>query len=379
MILGAVVIAGLRGGAGAPVLNSAAQAQQPATPASGAKASAGIDLAHVNNDAQMLLAIRPAEVAKVPEIREVLEGADRDGASPFKMLTLDAIEQITLIGLAGVEPDDWDKGAIVVLQFNKPTSFEDVAKTGAWPAEAQRLPGGPATAPGQQAYGVINDRTIVLGSNPMVGKYLANRRKGEPAIAASASWDKVRMGAVVAALDMELIRDQFRNRQPGAPGPEAMLAPIWTDSEYVLSGIIVEGKTVHLRAIATCHDAELAGNVSETVAAAATLARNTMRSARENERDIPAFARFAMETADGLLKTVKVERTDSVVVAQSRRVGCRRPARSNHRGPQRGPTGPVDEQSEADRPRPAQLRRREWRPVSPTRHHGQGWQGEGAA
>jgi beta-lactamase regulating signal transducer with metallopeptidase domain len=318
LIVGAAAIAGLRGGSAASPFDTTATAQQPSAAVDGSKTAAGIDLTHVNNDAKMLLAIRPAEVAKVPEIREVLDGAVREGAGPLKLFTMDGLEQITLIGLPGVEPDDWDKGAIIVLQFNKPASFEDVAKTGAWPSEAQRLPGGPGTAPGQQAYGVIDDRTIVLGSNPMVGKYLANRRKGEPAIAASASWDKVRMGAVVAALDMELIRDQFRNRQPGAPGPEAMLAPLWTDSEYVLAGIIVEGKTVHLRAIATCHNGELAEHVADTISAATTLARNSMRSARENERDIPAFARFAMETADGLLKSVKVERNEAVVVAQTK-------------------------------------------------------------
>ena len=250
-------------------------------------------------------------------------------ASPFTLLTLDGIEQITFIGLTGVEPDDWGRDSrIVVLQFNKATSFEDVAKTCVWFADAQRLPGlasaagEPGAAHVRQAYGVINDRTIVLGSVEMLGKYLANRRKGQPEIAAGAAWDKVRMGAIVAALDMEVIRDQFRNRpaNTAGAGPGAMLAtlaPLWTDSEYVLAGIIVEGKTVHLRAIATCHDVELAEHVAETIAAATTLARNAMRSARENERDIPAFARFAMETADGLLKSVKVERTEAVVVAQT--------------------------------------------------------------
>jgi|GEM_PF-829076 len=329
LIAGAAAIAGLRGGSDTSTFFAAAQAQQPATPASGRKSTAGIDLAHVNNDAKMLLAIRPAEVSKVPEIREVLAGAVRDGASPLALLTMDGIEQITLIGLAGVEPDDWGRDALLVLQFNKPMSFEDVAKAGVWPANAQRLPAGRAGAQGesgappvQQAYTVLGDQTLVLGSVDMVGKYLTNRRKGQPAIAAGAAWDKVRMGAIVAAIDMEVIREKLRKRPANAPnsGPEAMfapLSPLWTDSEYVMSGVIVEGKTVHLRVIATCHNGDLAENVSETIAAATTLARNAMRSIRENERDIPAFARFAMETADGLLKSVKVERNDAVVIAQT--------------------------------------------------------------
>jgi beta-lactamase regulating signal transducer with metallopeptidase domain len=325
LIVGAAVIAGLRGGAAVTPFDATANAQQQATEAGGTKTTAGMDLAHVTSDAKMLLAIRPAEVAKVPEIREALEDADRQRAPLVKLLTLDGVEQITLIGLAGVEPNDWGKDALAVLQFNKATTYDDVAKTGVWPADALRLPGRPAAGqPGatQSAYGVIDDRTLVLGSVELVGRYLANRRKGQPAIAAGAAWDKVRMGAIVAAIDMEVVREQFRKlpENTDRAGPDALLAtlsPLWTDSEYVLSGIIVEGKTVHLRAIATCHNAELAEHVADTVSAAATLARNTMRSARENERDIPAFARFAMETADGLLKSVKVQRSESIVVAQT--------------------------------------------------------------
>ena len=106
----------------------------------------------------------------------------------------------------------------------------------------------------------------------------------------------------------------FRNRVPGGPDEIlATLAPLWTDSEYILSGIIVEGKTVHLRAIATCQDAELAGNVADTVTAATTLVRNMLRSVHEKEQNIPEFARFAMETGEGLLKSAKVERAESMV------------------------------------------------------------------
>jgi beta-lactamase regulating signal transducer with metallopeptidase domain len=316
LVIGAAAIAGLRGGPAA-----SANAQQPAGGEEVNKAGGRIDLTQVSNDAKMLVAIRPAEIAKVPEIREVLEKTAGDGPSPVKLLTMDGIEQITLIGLAGVEPDDWGRDALVVLQFNKATSFEDVAKTGAYPAEAKRVAAVAAagsTDARQPAYGVVNDKTIVLGSAQIVGKYLGNRRKGQPAIAAAA-WEKVRMGAIVAALDMELIRDQLRNRTPGGPDELlATLAPLWTDSEYVLSGVIVEGKTVHLRAIATCQDAELAGNVADTVTATTTLVRNMLRSVREKEQNIPEFARFAIETGEGLLKSAKVERTESLVVVQTK-------------------------------------------------------------
>jgi hypothetical protein len=97
----------------------------------------------------------------------------------------------------------------------------------------------------------------------------------------------------------------------------ASLSPLWTDSEYVLAGVIIDGKTVHLRAIATCHDAKLAENVTDTVQAAITLARNTMRNVQASERDIPGFAQYLMQTSDALLKTVKVVQSETLVVAQT--------------------------------------------------------------
>lgn len=323
LVIGAALIAGLRGGPANSPFDNSALAQQPAAGEPANKSASRIDLTHINNDAKMLVAIRPAEVAKVPEIREVLDKTA--GEPPVKLLTMEGLEQITLIGLPGVEPDDWHRDAILLLQFNKAVGFEEIAKATGLSPESLRLIAPAALGPDDRrpAYGVINDRTLVMGPSRMVGKYLDNRRKGEPAIASGAAWEKVRMGAIVAALDMELIRDQFRNRPANTPGagPEEMLAtfaPLWTDSEYVVSGVIIEGKTVHLRAIATCQDGELAENVADTVSAAATLVRNMLRSVREKERDIPEFARFAMEAGEGLLKAVKVERTESLVVVQTK-------------------------------------------------------------
>jgi hypothetical protein len=321
LVLAALLVVGLRGPAAGP-LGDAALAQAPATPVQPAR-KGSIDLSQVPNDAKMLLAIRPAVVLEVPEIRKALDEAAKGGPSPLKLLDLEGIEQITLIGLAGVEADDWGRDAIAVVQFSKPTTFADLVKVGALPEDAVRVDGRLAVPASVPAYGVVNDRTLVLGSSGQLARYVANRRKGSPAIAAGAAWEKVQMGAVVAALDMELVREQFRQRPAGTPaaGPQesiAALSPLWTDSEYVLAGVIVEGKTVHLRAIATCHDGELAQDVADTVQAAVTLARNMLRTIREQEQDIPAFARFAMDTTDGLLKTVKVERQETLVVAQTK-------------------------------------------------------------
>jgi beta-lactamase regulating signal transducer with metallopeptidase domain len=321
LLLGAAAIAGLRGGPAVSPFDSAANAQSPAGDA--APANNGLDLSFVPNDAAMLLAVRPAELLKAKELREAISDIDRNGPLLVKVFALEGIKQITLIGPAGVEPDDWNKDAVGIVQFAEPTTFDKLAEAGVYPADAIRLPAAVATSLGrQQAYSPLNDRTIALGTADVLGKYLASRRKGQPAIATGPAWEKVRTGAVVAALDMQLIRDQFANRAPNsaAGGPEAMVAslsPLWTDSEYVLAGVIIDGKTVHLRAIATCHDEKLAGNVNDTVQAAITLARNTMRNVQANERNIPGFAQYLMQTSDALLKTVKVVQSETLVVAQT--------------------------------------------------------------
>jgi beta-lactamase regulating signal transducer with metallopeptidase domain len=322
LVLGAALIAGVRGRYDAGVAGSAL-AQAPATPAAEAAAKADIDLAHVSNDAQVLVAIRPAAALALPEIREALAGAASEDVPVVKMLTLPNLEQVTAFALPGVEFDEWLEDSIIVLQFSQPASFEAVVKTGVFPADATRIDGrliAKATGP---AYGVVDERTLALShKSGMLARYLANRRRGSPLIAAGPSWEKVRAGALVAALDMELIRQELREKPPGTPGAaieaqSASLAPLWTDSEYVVAGVIVEGKTVHVRAVATCHDATLAQNVADTAQAGATLARNTLRWVRERERDAPAFALLALDTADALLKSVKIERTEKLVVAQA--------------------------------------------------------------
>jgi beta-lactamase regulating signal transducer with metallopeptidase domain len=324
LLVAAILLAGLRGGSKDSPFDAAALAQAPATPAGATTGQSGIDLSQVNNDAKLFLAFRPTEIAKVPEIREALAGPLREMAAPFTMFSLDGIEQITIVGQGEATHGFGENLQVIVLQFSKPTSFETIAKGGAWQADAvavtARSATGPAGAPPRQAYGVVNDRTIVLGTSDMVARHLTNRRKGMPPIAAGAGWEKVRAGAVVAALDLEVVRELFRQRPQGAPPPDATftaLAPLWTDAEYVLGGILLDGKSVHVRLIATSQDAELAEHVAETSTAALTLARNALRSARENEKEMAAYAKLAAEMAAALLNSVKIQRTDALVVAET--------------------------------------------------------------
>ncbi|MEX2173718.1 MAG: M56 family metallopeptidase [Pirellulaceae bacterium] len=331
LVIGAVLAAGLRGQPAGSPLDAVASAQDTAEDAAKERdapqpTAGNIDLSHVPNDAKMLLAIRPAQLMQHSEVRSALEAATvGSGPALLKLMATKNLRQLTVIGPAGVEPDDWDSDIVVVVQFSEPTTFEAISEAGAWPKGARRLPSDERAsgAAQEKAYAVLDERTLALGSAKVLPRYLANRRKGAPVIAAGEAWEKVKNGAIVAALDMQPIREQFRAARPGsaAAGPfEALtgLAPLWTDSEYLLAGAIVEGKTVHLRAIATCQDGKLAENVADTTQAALTMARNGLRSLREREADIPEFIGVGMEMVEGLLKSVAVERTDKLVVAQTK-------------------------------------------------------------
>jgi hypothetical protein len=277
----------------------------------------------VTNDAKMILAIKPDRVLANEQLRKVVEDASQGMPPVFKMLTMDGLVQVTFIGLPGGEVDDWADDSIVIMQFDKEVTIDDLLKIDPQMRRPKRLPARPGELPqdgdGDEAYGSPDDRTLVLGGDEDLRKYLTSRRKGKPAIAAGEAWEKVKSGAVVAGVDMEVVREQFEKEGPPR-GPEAefqALSPLWMDSEYLAAGIIVEGETIHLRAAVSCSDQELAANVADTAKAAVTLTRNLMRSVRDRERDTPPLAAFLLQTGDGLLKTVAVEQADTLVTAQT--------------------------------------------------------------
>jgi Protein of unknown function (DUF1559) len=317
LLAGAALIAGLRGGPSVSPFDREALAQgQPATASGAANA---IDLRYVTNDAKFLLIARPAQALAQEEIKSALASSAADAPPVLKLLTAGHLQQITLIGPAGLELNEVDDQVIAVLQFDQPMSLEDFSKTGALPQEIKPLNPGAANDTDDLAGSSLNENTLAIGGAQSLQKYLANRRKGKPAIAAGAAWEKVQKGTIVAAIDMELVRDALALHKPpdDAAAQIGALAPLWQDSEYLVAGIILEGKQVHFRAVATCDSADLATEVADTTQAAVTLARNSLRSIRERESDAPALAQLALQTAEGLLKTMKIERSDTLVIAQT--------------------------------------------------------------
>ena len=314
LVAGAAMIAGLRGGPAVSPFDREAAAQGQPTTAGGA--AVGIDLTYVTNDAKLLVAIRPAEALAQEEVKGILGKAAADAPPLLKLLTTPHLQQIALIGPAGIDLNEPEDEIIAVLQFTQPTSIDDLAKAGAFPWTSKPLAD---AAEGEIAHASPNDKTLVVAISGALQKYLANRRKGKPAIASGEAWQKVQKGTIVAALDMEPIRDRMQKHKPPQEVAAQFdaLSPLWQDSEYVAVGIILEGKAVHFRAVATCDNAELAGDVADTVQAAVTLARNSLRSIREREQAPPAMALLALQTAEGLLKTMKIERSEAIVVAQT--------------------------------------------------------------
>ena len=319
MLVGAAVVTGLRGGSSTSPFDQTAAAQGPATREATAE-KALVDLSFVTNDAQMLLAVRPSAFLAREELRGALTQAVESGPPLVRLLSVKDLKQLTLVGPAGVEADDWNDQAIVILQFGQPVNVSELAAAGKWKLTELSATSAPPDAPGEMAYGKPDDKTVILGKAPQLARYMASRRKGKPQIAAGEGWEQVAAGALVAAIDMQAIRDEIAKKGPprGKMPPElGAVAPLWQDTEYVAAGIILEGKDVHLRGVATCHDEALAENVAETAKAALTLARNAMRNSREREKNLPGFVTVMFDTAEKLLKSVKVEQTQSLVVAQT--------------------------------------------------------------
>ena len=121
LLLAATLLAGLRGGSKDSPFDAPVLAQPPAA-SSDARGPAGIDLSQVHNDAKGFLAFRPAEIAKVPEIREALAGPLKEMTPPLAMFTVDGIEQVTFIGQGdspAIVGSRWDDHRAAVQQADE--------------------------------------------------------------------------------------------------------------------------------------------------------------------------------------------------------------------------------------------------------------------
>ncbi|HEX5104681.1 MAG TPA: M56 family metallopeptidase, partial [Pirellulaceae bacterium] len=138
LLLGAALIAGLRGGTTVSPFDRDTLAQDRPDSAPGASPSS-IDLKHVTNDARFVLIARPAQALAQEEIRTALASSGADASPVLKLLTDEHLQQITLIGPAGLQLNELNDQVIAVLEFDRPMSLEDLGKTGALPQQIKPL------------------------------------------------------------------------------------------------------------------------------------------------------------------------------------------------------------------------------------------------
>ena len=173
---------------------------------------------------------------------------------------------------------------------------------------------------GDLAHASPNDKTIVIGLRSSLQQYLANRRKGKPAIAAGEAWQKVQKGTIVAALDMEAMRDTMQTHEPP---PEAA-------AQIRRPGAAVAGQRVHRRRDHPGRQGGAFPGRSDLRQRGTGRRSGRNRSSRGDARpqfaplhpraraDIPPpIAVLALQTAEGLLKTMKIEQSEALVVAQT--------------------------------------------------------------
>jgi beta-lactamase regulating signal transducer with metallopeptidase domain len=319
IVVGAMVIAGLRGEVG-PVATAQAQDNKPKDNGAAKDEKEQISLARIPNEAVMFAAIRPGQLLKNKETADLVKQLDKS-LLHWAESGVDAgkIEQISVaVSVRASRPSH-----VAVVEATEPIEFDKLAK--AMVGMGKDVPevkagdrGGLAdTAP---AFARLGDKAAVIGSAGDIAAYQAGKQ-GNPAMADGAAWKKIRNRTFVAAIDMRAARLLPGFTPPKGSPEAAVIAPLFEETEAIAIGVAAE-KQIQVRVVADCLGEDGATQVKDTAAAGATLLRNVIRgqrsanvqSGREAE---PAYLKTLLDAAEKALSNVKVEKEKLLVVAQT--------------------------------------------------------------
>jgi beta-lactamase regulating signal transducer with metallopeptidase domain len=334
----ALGVSALRG----PV-RGAASVALPATEApSGPATSVAFDLTYVPEDANGLVAIRPAALFRrrgmaaysallnmslMPEIAKAAKvlGFDltRDG---LVLPRIESIEQFTLgiyltrmedkkaprrVGFSGLmvrtsEPFDWanllraSKAKLTEVRLENRVYYK-------WTNAAMR------PAPGKDA--IIHfpdDRTIVFELSEEPIHRFSRKTRTAPAYARGKAWDRVSRGLLAVALDNRdgQLEQDLKNDEPEVVD----IASLVVHTDVWMLGID-DADTLALRAIATCRDAESSAKTAGATEALLTTLRGLAVEAPVAA--VPKERAPAREVVRQLLLNSKIAREEGLVVLRT--------------------------------------------------------------
>jgi hypothetical protein len=346
------LLAGMRGPGGplapAALAGESSQAGAARTPAADPRA---MSLAHVPDDATVVLALRPGPFLERSDVRGMLDALAMQPEVGRVVGLVDprSIEQITVV-LRGSPVSLWMSlsasngnpeglallDAAMIVRTRTPRDWVGLARALLpVPVVETRRHGRTyyaIAAPEAPVVGVglyqPDDRTAIVASTSAIASYVAPRRPdNRPAWAAS--WDELATGEIALAADVAALSGPLQPMLDALAGAEGggsdqaaallaalgMVGPLWEDTESLLLAADAADRFA-LRLAADCPDAEAATRVGRTLDALLALSDNSsrryfplVRRAAFREGEVLAFLPV-LDLAEELLRTAKVDSTD---------------------------------------------------------------------
>jgi beta-lactamase regulating signal transducer with metallopeptidase domain len=252
--------------------------------------TSGITLSHIPGDAVVVAAIKPAKLMQSlsgnEDFAPVL--AMFQGQDPMVELVSQA-EQVTftlsganVAGNVGGEPE-----FAFTVQFADAAALESVLQQFEANEERPFANTNYRVGRGSECYWVIDDRTVLIGGEPVVQQSILSGARVRSDLVSSATWESSAASAhALIAVDVEFFAGLIPKDMTSAV--MAPFTPIWEESETLTAVLTMEGSSLNAAATLECKNEEGAVTVKDTLQAVVTLARNAMaglqrQMARPNE------------------------------------------------------------------------------------------------
>jgi beta-lactamase regulating signal transducer with metallopeptidase domain len=345
LILNALLlVAGLRGpngnGPGVALASPTPRADKTVTK----PAPKGLDLAHVPDDAALVVAFKPAALVKRPEIRTLMNMAleSAEARQFLELARADTIDQATVVLprqglnlLAGGGEMALLSGGLI-LHSSTPRDWKS--------SVAAILPGTPLLETryaGQPYYSIRlgegqnvgfflpDDHTVVAAAIPSLFSFMTKSKGTKPAWAEA--WKSVENAQVAVAADVGSIRGLVEPLLLGdlMVGTIAgTFSPLWEETSSLVFGIDgEEGLKLDLLAVSPSEEGVV--KVERTLQAILTLTTNSTKAftkllrlhaeaggAEDGAKQAAAFL-LLNDLCDSLISSAKVERSGSIVHLQT--------------------------------------------------------------
>jgi beta-lactamase regulating signal transducer with metallopeptidase domain len=284
--------------------------------------SQGDTVEWVPADAAAVLVIRPKELLAKPEFADLLKNLRLPSPAAFELHT-GKIEQLTLSWIPERVATAAGRPAGAPARMGPPREFAVVKFAASTPLTGAFTAHTPATeteylgvrlhVEGPYTWCQPDDRTLVLSSIEQVKLALAAGKQSRLKVLDSDAWRAIAANPLALACNTGEAKQWFDQLAAQASWLEPY-APVWSNTTAVFAGATLTDQ-IKMSAIVQCRNASDVGPVSDTLAAAVTMAKNASTRYRGRLAELPNDDRphvtGLLDVADVLLNSVQVERQAS--------------------------------------------------------------------